>query len=444
MAPRKGLSHPMPGRPPRLLLVYPARQKLGWVRRFQIPPLSLMHVAACTPEPWEVVLADEVQEPLPSSEGFDLVGITAMTEQAPRAYGLAARYRAEGVRVVLGGIHPTVLPDEAGQHADSVVVGEAEPIWGQVLSDALAGRLAPRYVAPEPSGDQLVIPWARKDILAGKHYLTTQTLQTSRGCPYDCPFCTVTPYFGRRFRYRATEDILAELATFRGRMVIFLDDNLLGDPARAVPFIKGMERMDLKWASQITLKFAEDPELLRLVARSGCFALFVGVESLKGEGSKLAKLRSRFPPADLVKRIQDAGIMVETSIIFGFDDHTERVFDEAVRFVEDCAPSAPTFHLLTPYPGTAFFRQYEEAGRILHRDWHLYNMNNVVFRPKNMTPERLYRGWVEARQAVYAWPSLLSRVFRYPHHRLGNLAYNILRKAPNDRLNPVMEAAGGA
>ena len=123
--------------------------------------------------------------------------------------------------MVLGGIHPTVLPGEAGLHADSVVVGEAEPIWGQVLSDALAGQLAPRYVAPEPSGDQLTIPWARKDILAGKRYLTTQTLQASRGCPYDCPFCTVTPYFGRRFRYRATEDILAELKTFHGRMVIF-------------------------------------------------------------------------------------------------------------------------------------------------------------------------------------------------------------------------------
>jgi radical SAM superfamily enzyme YgiQ (UPF0313 family) len=434
---------PAATRPPRLLLVYPARQKLGWVRRFQLPPLSLMHIAACTPEPWEVVLADEVQEPLPSAAGFDLVGITAMTEQAPRAYELAARYRSEGARVVLGGIHPTVLPEEAGLHADSVVVGEAEPIWGQVLSDALSARLARRYVAPEPSGDNLLVPWARKDILVGKRYLTTQTLQASRGCPYDCPFCTVTPYFGRRFRYRSAEDILAELRTFRNRMVIFLDDNLLGDPARAVPLIQGLKRMDFLWAAQITLKVAEDPELLRLLERSGCFALFVGIESLKGEGSKLAKLRSRFPPADLVKRIQDAGILVETSIIFGFDDHTESVFEEAVKFVEECAPCGPTFHLLTPYPGTEFFRRYEEAGRILHRNWDLYNMNEVVFRPKNMTPDRLYRGWVEARQAVYAWPALLSRVLRTRHHRFANLAYNVLRKAPNDHLNPLMGAAEG-
>lgn len=425
---------------PRLLLVYPNRQRLGWVRRFQLPPLSLMHVAACTPEPWEVVMVDEVQEEaMPSGSGFDLVGITCMTEQAPRAYELAARFRGEGVPVVLGGIHPTVLPQEAALHADCVVVGEAEPVWGRVLDDVLAGRMASAYVAPEPSGDLLQAPWARKDILRGKRYVTTQALQASRGCPYDCPFCTVTPYFGRRFRYRAAEDVLAELATFRERLAIFLDDNLLGDPRRAAPFLKGMGRLDLQWASQTTLRFAQDKELLQLMVHSGCLALFAGVEALGGSASRLAKLRGQEPQGDLVKRVQDAGILVEVSLIFGFDDQGEECFEDALRFVEDCAPSGATFNILTPYPGTALHAQFEAEGRLLHKDWERYNHSDVVFRPKHMTPERLYRGWVEARQAAYAWGSIFSRVAHNPHHRFANFAYNVLRKAPNDGLTPIMK-----
>ena len=172
----------------RLLLVYPATHKLGWVKRFQLPSLSLKQVAAATPDEWEVVLADEVHEEIPFEGRFDLVGITAMTHQAMRAYEIADRFRSRGVPVVLGGIHPTVLPEEAALHGDAVVIGEAEPVWADVLADCAAGCLAPVYRAPVSQDDLLAIPWSRRDILAGKSYLTTQTLQASRGCPYDCPF----------------------------------------------------------------------------------------------------------------------------------------------------------------------------------------------------------------------------------------------------------------
>ncbi|HEY5475146.1 MAG TPA: cobalamin-dependent protein, partial [Tepidiformaceae bacterium] len=184
-----------------------------------------------TPDEWEVVLADELHEDVPFDGDFDLVGITAMTHQAIRAYEIADRFRARGVPVVLGGIHPTVLPDEALQHADAVVVGEAEPVWAQLLNDLQEGRLAPLYRSV-PDGHRLVIPWSRRDFLAGRRYLTTQTLQASRGCPYACPFCTVTSYFGRSFRYRDPEDVLAELRSFDKTLTLFLDDNILGDPAR--------------------------------------------------------------------------------------------------------------------------------------------------------------------------------------------------------------------
>ena len=422
------------GRRPRLLLVYPATEKLGWVRRFQLPSLALQQVAAATPPEWEVLLADELHEEVPFDGTFDLVGITAMTHQALRAYAIADRFRERGVPVVLGGMHPTVLPDEALGHADAVVVGEAEPVWATLLADLLAGRLAPLYRAPLPTGDTLAIPWTGRDIFSGRSYLTTQTLQAGRGCPYDCPFCVTTNYFGNRFRYRSPEDVLAELRTFDRKLTVFLDDNLLGDPARAVTILEGMADLGLRWGGQTGLRFAEDPNLVRLVARSGCIGLFVGIESVTGTNAGLAKSRSCSSHKELIRRVQEAGIIVEASFVFGFDDHDESVFEETLCYVEECSPSIPTFHILTPYPGTSLFAQYEREGRLLHRDWDRYNHNEVVFRPKQMSAERLYRGWLEARQQVYSWSSVLGRVARNPNPRFTNFAYNLLRKGPNDRL----------
>jgi radical SAM superfamily enzyme YgiQ (UPF0313 family) len=413
-------------RAPRLLLVYPSTHKLGWVRRFQLPSLSLKQVAAATPPEWEVLLADEVHEDIPFDGSFDLVGITAMTHQAARAYEIADRFRQRGIPVVLGGIHPTVLPDEARQHADAVVVGEAEPVWAQLLSDLRAGRMAPLYRCV-PQGDRLDIPWSRRDFLAGRTYLTTQTLQASRGCPHDCPFCTVTPYFGRTFRYRDPDDILAELRSFDRKLTVLLDDNILGDSERAKPILRGMAGLGLRWGGQANLRFAEDPEMVSLLAKSGCIGIFVGIESVAGSQANHPKTGSNTSQADLIKRVRDTGIVLEASMIFGFDDHDESVFETTVRYLEECAPSIPTFHILTPYPGTALFEQFDREGRMLHKEWQRYDHNQVVFRPRLMTPERLYQGWRAARREVYRWPSIVSRVMQ-GNGRFVNLAYNVLRR----------------
>ncbi len=413
--------------PPRLLLVYPATHKLGWVRRFQLPSLSLKQVAAVTPPGWEVVLADELHEDVPFEGVFDLVGITAMTHQATRAYQIADRFRAAGVPVVIGGMHATVLPDEALQHADAVVIGEAEPVWSTLLDDLQGGRLKERY-SSVPSGDLLDVPWSRRDILAGRSYLTTQTVQASRGCPYDCSFCTVTPYFGRTFRYRDPEDVLAEMRTFDRKLTVLVDDNILGDPQKARPILKGMAGMGLRWGGQASLRFAEDPELVQLLAASGCIGIFVGLESVAGSQANHPKTGTRYSTAELIKRIRDAGIVVETSMIFGFDDHDESVFESTVRYLEKCAPSVTTFNILTPYPGTALYRQFDEEDRLLHKEWDRYDHNQVVFRPKLMTPERLYQGWRDARREAYRWPAIASRVFAGRSSYLTNFAYNLLRR----------------
>lgn len=420
----------------RLLLIYPATHKLGWAKYFQLPSHSLKQLASLTPPTWEVVLCDELHDKVSFDGHFTLVAITAMTHQATRAYEIADAFRKRGVPVVLGGMHPTVLPEEAACHADAVVIGEAEALWQMLLDDLISGRLRQFYRAPLPQGDRLVVPPARRDIFAGKRYLTTQSLQASRGCPYDCPFCTVTPYFGNTFRYRDPDDILSELRSFDRKLTVFLDDNLLGDPLRAKPVLEGMKGLGLRWGGQANLRFAEDPELIRLVAESGCVGIFVGIESVTGVHANHPKIGSLSSPADLIKRIRDAGIVLETSIIFGFDDHDESIFEKTVRFLEECNPSLPTFHLLTPYPGTTLYTRFEQEGRLLHKDWQRYNHAEVVFRPKLMSPERLYRGWLEARKEAYTWPAIFSRVMESPRSRLTNLAYNILRKGPNDLLDP--------
>jgi radical SAM superfamily enzyme YgiQ (UPF0313 family) len=412
---------------PRLLLVYPATHRLGWVRRFQLPSLSLKLVAAATPPEWEIVLADELHEEIPFDGEFDAVGITAMTHQALRAYQIADRFRSRGVPVILGGMHATVLPDEALQHADAVVIGEAEPVWARLLADLQSGCLEQRYCSV-PSGETLHIPWARRDILAGKKYLTTQTVQASRGCPYNCDFCTVTPYFGSSFRYREPEDILAELRSFDRKLTIILDDNILGDPNRARPILKGMAGMGLRWGGQANLRFAEDPELVDLLAKSGCIGIFVGLESVAGTQANHPKTGSRYSQSELIKRVRDAGIVLEASMIFGFDDHDESVFETTIRYLEECRPSIPTFHILTPYPGTSLFSQFDREGRLLHKDWQRYDHNQVVFRPKQMSPERLFQGWQDARREVYRWPAIASRVFSGSSSYLTNFAYNLLRR----------------
>lgn len=412
---------------PRLLLVYPSTHRLGWVRRFQLPSLSLKQVAAVTPPEWDIVLADELHEEIPYDGEFDAVGITAMTHQAVRAYQIADSFRAKGIPVILGGMHATVLPEEALQHADSVIIGEAEPVWAGALADLLVGKLASRY-SSVPAGDTLHIPWSRTDILSGKKYLTTQTLQASRGCPYDCPFCTVTPYFGRSFRYRDPEEILAEMRSFDHKLTVILDDNILGDPERAKPILKGMAGMGLRWGGQANLRFAEDPELVSLLAKSGCIGIFVGLESVSGAQANHPKTGSRFSQSELIKRVRDVGIVLEASMIFGFDDHDESVFETTIRYLEECRPSIPTFHILTPYPGTALFRQFDDEGRLLHKDWQRYDHNQVVFQPKLMTPERLFQGWDAARREVYRWPAIINRVLSGSSGYVTNFAYNVLRR----------------
>lgn len=411
----------------KVLLIYPATEKLGWIRYFQLPPLSLQQLAVVTPENWEIRILDERQEKIPFEESFDLVGITAMTHQACRAYEIADVFKKQGTPVVLGGIHPTVMPDEALTHADSVVIGEAEDIWPELLSDLLNQKLKQKYQLPIPTDSHLYLPWKEKSVFNRRKYVTIQMLQVSRGCPYDCEFCVTSNYFGKSFRYRCPEDVLAELRSFSGKLTIFVDDNILGDPERAKPILKRMIGMGIKWGGQASLRFAEDQEMIGLVAKSGCIGIFLGVESIEGEFSSLSKVGSKSSAADLIRRIRDRGIVAEVSTIFGFDDHDESVFEKTVRFMEKAEVSIPTYHILTPYPGTSLFEKFDREGRLLHKDWSHFDHSQLVFKPKNMTSEQLVNGMKWANQESYKWSSIGKRVMKGPG-KTTHLLYNILRR----------------
>jgi radical SAM superfamily enzyme YgiQ (UPF0313 family) len=385
---------------------------------FRFPLLALTTLAGLCPEDIRVRIVDENIEPVDLSDLPDLVGITVMTPLASRAYTLADRYRRAGVAVVLGGVHPTMLPEEASQHADAVVRGEAERSWPQLLDDFRNGALQPLY-SNQGFPDMAGMPVPRRDLLPQKGYFFRNTLQTTRGCPYNCHFCSVTSFYGRTFRFRPIAEVVRELESLSGRGVFFVDDNIGGDRAYAKELFRAIRPLKLSWFSQASLALARDEELLRLAADSGCKGLFIGFESLSQESlramGKTPNRASEF--ARSIRAIHDHGIGIQGSFILGTDFDDCNVFAETLRFVEANRIEAVLFTILTPFPGTRLYDQLAAAGRILHRDWQQYDMNHVVFQPKRMTPEELQQGFVWLHRKVYSSLSMVRRLF--PFRRSG-------------------------
>lgn len=382
---------------------------------FKFPSLSLAALAAVTPHDWSVDLCDENIEPLAISSDADLVAITAMTPQAPRAYQLAGLFRQAGKTVVMGGFHASNLPEEALQHVDAVVVGEGEIIWPQLLGDFRAGRLQRLY----RSGDLIemtAIPMARREIFAGKKYLFTNTLQTTRGCPFDCEFCSVTAFYGRKYRKRPVDEVLAELETLRQKnsFAFFVDDNLVADRKYALELFNGMAGMGLKWLSHAPIDFADDREFIRAAGKAGCVALFVGFESLNQEAlAAMGKVTnsSRFY-LENARVFRDNGIGILGSFVLGTDSDTPDVFPQLLRFCEEARLEAAIFPILTPYPGTDVRRRLEAEGRIVSNAWEDYDMEHVTFRPKLMTAAELQQGYDWLNRSFYSFGSMYRRIWK--------------------------------
>jgi radical SAM superfamily enzyme YgiQ (UPF0313 family) len=382
---------------------------------FRFPTLSLAAIAAVTPPEWEVEFCDDASaQPLLDTDA-DLIALTAMTAQADRAYELAAMFRARGKKVVMGGFHASNLPDEALLHVDSVVVGEGELVWPQLLADFQAGELKPQY-----RSDGLIpmtgIPVARREIYLKKGYLLTNTIQTTRGCPYDCEFCSVTAFYGRKYRKRPVDEVLKELAVLRTRnsFLFFVDDNIVADRAYSLQLFEGIKGMGFKWLSHAPIDFAEDPELLKAAGESGCVGMFVGFESLSQASlESMGKVTNRASSyIDYAAKFRDNGIGILGSFVMGCDGDTPAVFEQTLRFCEDARLEAAIFPILTPYPGTTVRRRLEAEGRIISSNWRDYDMEHVNFLPKGMTVQELQDGYDWLNKSFYSFGSIYRRIFK--------------------------------
>lgn len=380
---------------------------------FRFPYLSATTLAALTPPHVDVSIQDENVGDISFDRDIDLAAISIMTPLAPRGYEIADRFRQQGTKVVLGGFHATWMPEEAAGHADAVVQGEAEAVWQSVVEDALHNRLMERYRA-ETLSDLAGLPHARRDLLKKDGYFFINTIQTTRGCPFDCDFCSVTAYYGRTYRLRPIEDIERELEGISGgaNFLFIVDDNITGNRAYAKRLFEMLKAKPFKWLSQTSITLAEDEELLRLAAESGCYGMFIGFETLTQEG--LDKLNKRFNRAEkyaeLIRRIHDNGIGIQGSFIFGYDWDTKDSFDLVCDFAEKTRLDSTLFTILTPYPGTRVFTRMKEEGRILTFDWSRYDMAHAVFRPANMSPEELEEGYLKANRRFYSVGSMFRRL----------------------------------
>jgi radical SAM superfamily enzyme YgiQ (UPF0313 family) len=360
----------------------------------------------------------------------DLVGITFHTPSAYHAYELAAKFRAGGIPVVLGGPHVTLLPQEAREHADVIFVGEAEGLWQQFLLDFERGCHQKIYQAAAlPLLEH--VPQARKELFHRKDF-TNGVLFSSRGCPNQCDFCTLSIMYKNRLRKRPVTEVAAEYASCHGKVIIFWDDNIAGDLDYAKDLFRAITPYHKWWSSQASIHAGQDDEFLELAAKSGCKQLFLGLESISQ--ASMNEVHKRFNQveayAGIIERIHAHGIAVQAGIVFGFDSDTPAIFSETLDFLEQAGVQNATFNILTPFPGTRLFKRMEAEGRILTYDWRKYNSrSDVVFLPKQMSSETLLAGFKTAVHRFYSLNSIQKRLSRSPVHLWWtlplNLAYHI-------------------
>ena len=396
----------------KLELIAPATQKnIRRRKKGLVPPLGLAMVAALTPPGVEVSLTDENVTGIDYQKEIDLVGITALTVTAPHAYEIADNFRARGIKVILGGAHPSALPDEASQHADAVVIGEAEGIWPNLINDFKENKLQKVYRQSErPSLVNLPIP--RRDLFAKGAYYVTNTISTTRGCPYSCSFCSVTSFFGHTYRCRPVEEVLKEIETLNQRdFIVFLDDNIVGNPKFAEELFRALVPYKIKWVSQASVTIAGNDELLRLAAASGCVAVFIGFETLSP--ANLAAAGKKINIVDeyetVIKKIHSHGIAIHGFFILGLDEDDEEVFERTLNFAQKMRLESAQFSLPVPLPGTAFHDLLDKDGRIVTKDWSQYE-SNVVFEPKLMSRETLEQRRYWVWREFYSLPSIWRRI----------------------------------
>jgi radical SAM superfamily enzyme YgiQ (UPF0313 family) len=384
---------------------------LSWRAKAYAPPLNLCMVAAYTPPDSEVSITDECVEAIDFEKEVDLVGLTAYTNAAPRAYEIADAFRRRGVPVVMGGVHASTLPEEALEHCDAVVVGEAEGVWQRLIKDFSQGRLKEIY-----ENDGLAsledLPLPRRDLLRPDDYVTINTVQTTRGCPHNCSFCSVTRFNGRTYRFRPIPEVIREMESLPSRNAFIIDDNIFSQRGRTRKLFEAMAPLGLRWGSQCTISIAHDPEMLELAAKSGCIGLAIGLESFCEDSLEEAHKRFNEPDEFYqdIETIKRHGILIWGSFVLGFDEDDEEGLEKTIRMARESKLDFACFNFLTPLPGTVVYDKFKQEGRLNGKGWANYNMANLVFRPARVTSEvleeKVRKAWLE----FYSMSAIIKRL----------------------------------
>ncbi len=394
----------------KILLISPVRDTGERTNKgLMMPQLALYILEGLTPAGHRVMIVEEETMTLDLDEDCDLVGISCMTSNAVRAYEIADHFRARGIKVVLGGVHPTILTEEALEHADSVVSGEAEGVWEQVVKDAENGSLREIYHKSEPDMNTYI----QKNFasLRTSRLFDIIPIMTTRGCPYNCDFCCVSNLFGKKIRHVPIENVVRDIEESKSKNFIFLDDNIIARPKYAKELFKAIQPLNINWVGQSSISFAKDTELMRLAADSGCRALFIGLESVcETQMSQMKKAEKKLDELEeALKNIRRMGILIHASMIFGFDQDTEKTFEDTLEFLLKNRISTVSFNVLTPYPGTGTYDAMKSEGRLLTDNWKYYDHNTVVFKPRNMSPLELQVGKVATRKKFYTLLNVMRR-----------------------------------
>ena len=413
----------------RVKLISPLFSSTDLVTRteyFVLPRLGLEIVAAHTPAEHEVTIVDETFAPDDAGDSADLVGITATTHVALRAYEIADMYRRKGAIAVMGGIHATVIPQEALAHADAVVVGEAEGAWARVVRDAEHGRVQGIYQndGQIDLAEYRALP-ARKYPRRRRPLPFSTGVETSRGCAYGCDFCSVPAVMGNRYRMRVVDEVVREISGLSARSIFFLDDALGHDRGHAMELFRALESMHVRWLGQGMVTLAMDREMLAAMRRSGCVGLLVGLESVQEDAAReIAKLRRLDLSIDeAVLRFHDEGIAIVGSFIFGLDHQTPDIFERTYAFAARVRLDGANPTILIPYPGTRLYDRLAAEKRLLNPFWwrEPYSSTRVLFRPLHMSPDELLDGWRSFGSRFHSYASIVHRLFGIAPQKRGLL-----------------------
>lgn len=414
-----------------ILLIQPENREIHKFRRKQLnnfSQITMPYLAAFIDESrYEITLVDEYNQKIPYDHSFDLVAITVNTANAPHCYKISSIFRKRGSKVAFGGPHATLLPDEASRYCDTVLIGEGEEIWPRFLNDFCNGEAQSRYMS-ENSTELSHLPVPRWDLLKHRASLMKGAVFATRGCPYHCRYCNLKQIYHDCFRTRPINEVITEIKRLKSRYFVFWDDNFFADANYAMALMKELEPLRKHWAAQVTLAECGNEALLKAARDAGCLYLFIGMESfseasLTDAGKKINRIDDY---EKIIRDLHQHGIMVQAGIIFGFDSDGTDVFENTLRACEQLGIDGVTVSILTPLPKTPIYEEMKRDGRLLTEDWNQYDgKTQVAFKPKHMTPEQLYNGYIDFRKRFYSLSSFMKRMRISRTHVFYNFLMNL-------------------